>query len=282
MRPTQRPSFGAMRGTRARWAGAPVPGAGVQPATGLATLGPVRWIVGDVQACVRELETLLREIDYDPARDELWCAGDLINRGPDSAATVRLFRDAGLRGVIGNHEVYALCAQSGRWPRKPDQLEAFFEAPDIEVLLQTLRGLPLLVHLPGEGGPDAWLVHGGVHPKWDDLHAVAERIESGPHDDDWLESAEVAFATRIRCCNAKGKRVRWHGEPAGVPDGFVPWYELYRGETLVVHGHWASHGYHRGTNVMGLDTACVYGGTLTAWCQQEDRLVSVPAARAYI
>ncbi|MBL4685897.1 MAG: metallophosphoesterase, partial [Nannocystaceae bacterium] len=78
----------------------------------------MRWLVGDVQGCVRQLETLLETIHFDAARDELWALGDLINRGPESAATVRLWRDIGGRGVIGNHKVYAVCARSGRWPRK--------------------------------------------------------------------------------------------------------------------------------------------------------------------
>ncbi len=237
----------------------------------------MRWLVGDVQGCVRPLETLLRTIKFDPAHDELWALGDLINRGPDSAATVRLWRDVGGRGVIGNHEVYAACARSGRWPRKPDDLQAFFDEPDADELLDSLRALPLMAFLAGDPGPDAWVVHGGVHPRWSDLHEVARRVEAEPHDDDWLESPEVAFATRVRCCDKKGRRAKWHGPPEGAPDGSRPWYEHYRGHTLVVHGHWASHGHYRRPNSMGLDSACVYGGPLTAWCQDEDRIVQVPS-----
>lgn len=236
----------------------------------------VRWFVGDVQGCVRQLEVLLKTIKFDASRDELWALGDLINRGPDSAATVRLWRDIGGRGVIGNHEVYALCAASGRWPRKPDELDAFFAAKDVDVLMESLRALPLLAYLPSEGdGPDVFAVHGGVHPAWKDLHAVAEDIESYVHDDDWLECEEVGFATRVRCCDKKGKRSKWHGVPDEAPEGFQPWFRYYRGDTLVVHGHWASLGHYRGKRTMGLDSACVYGGPMTAWCQDEDRIVQV-------
>ena len=44
----------------------------------------MRWVVGDVHGCVRELERLLRQIRYDEGRDELWSIGDLLNKGPDS------------------------------------------------------------------------------------------------------------------------------------------------------------------------------------------------------
>ncbi len=237
----------------------------------------MRWVVGDVQGCARELSDLLEAIRFDPARDELWSAGDLINRGPDSLGTVRLWQSVGGRGVLGNHEVYALCARSGRWPRKPDTLQALYDAHDADDLLGALRALPVLQWLPSGGdGPDAWLVHAGVSPRWTDLPATAERLNGGPHDDDWLESKDVKFATRVRCCSEAGKRRR-HSEGLHCPEGSVPWDSLYRGDAMVVHGHWAWRGHYRGPKTLGLDSACVYGGRLTAWCQQEDRIVSVPS-----
>jgi bis(5'-nucleosyl)-tetraphosphatase (symmetrical) len=56
---------------------------------------------------------------------------------------------------------------------------------------------------------------------------------------------------------------------------YRPWDDLYRGDTLVVHGHWARRGHYRGARTIGLDSGCVYGGKLTAWCQDEDRIVQV-------
>ena len=50
----------------------------------------MRWIVGDLQGCARELDELLERIAFERGRDELWAVGDLINRGPDSLATLRL------------------------------------------------------------------------------------------------------------------------------------------------------------------------------------------------
>lgn len=201
-----------------------------------------------------------------------------MNRGPDSRPTVQLWLDVGGKGVIGNHEVYALCVRAGRWPRKGDTLDDLFQAEDADALLEKLRELPVLVHLDGsQGGPEAWVVHAGVDPRWNDLHAVAERINPPPHDDDWLEHEVVSFATRVRCCTEDGARSRYNLQPEGCPPPYRPWDELYRGETLIVHGHWASRGYYRGPRTIGLDSGCVYGGFLTAWCQQEDRVVQVPS-----
>ncbi|MCA9658743.1 MAG: metallophosphoesterase [Myxococcales bacterium] len=238
----------------------------------------MRWLVGDLQGCAREFDRLLATIRFDPARDELYCVGDLVNRGPDSLAAARLWRDVGGRGVIGNHEVYALLARSGRWPRKHDTLEALYAAEDGPALLDRLRALPPLLYLPGgDGFAPAWVVHAGLDPRWEDLAEVARDLDAPAHDDDWLESPEVSFATRVRCCTAAGERSRYDREPAGCPAPFEPWDAHYRGETLVVHGHWAWRGYYRGPRTLGLDSGCVYGGALTAWCQEEDRIVQIPA-----
>lgn len=238
----------------------------------------MRWLVGDIQGCVREFDTLLREIRFDPARDELWCLGDLVNRGPDSLAVVRTWRDIGGRGLIGNHEVHALLAYSGRKPKNLPDLAPLFAAPDADDLLAMLRVLPVLVHLPSAGdGPDVWAVHAGLDPRWADLHGKAAELNTGPHDDDRLLRDDVAFAVHVRCCTADGERCRYSGRPEGCPPPFVPWDSLYTGDTTVVHGHWAMRGYYRGPRTIGLDSGCVYGGSLTAWCQDEDRIVQIPS-----
>jgi bis(5'-nucleosyl)-tetraphosphatase (symmetrical) len=240
----------------------------------------MRWLVGDVQGCARELEDLLETVRFDPDRDELWSLGDLINRGPDSLAALRLWRDLGGRATLGNHDAYALLARSGAKRRKRDTLGELFDAEDADELLSRLRAQPVLVHLPGgDGYAPAWIVHAGLDPRWLDLPRVAERLNAGPHDDAWLESREVAFATRVRCCTALGVRCRHSGPPEECPPPYRPWDRFYRGDTLVVHGHWATRGFYRGPRTLGLDSGCVYGGSLTAWCQQEDRIVRVPARR---
>jgi bis(5'-nucleosyl)-tetraphosphatase (symmetrical) len=237
----------------------------------------MRWLVGDVHGCARELERLLREIRFDPGRDELWTVGDLVNTGQDSLAVLRMWRDAGGRGVLGNHDVYALLVGTGARRRKADTLEPLFAAPDAAELLEWLRALPVLVHLPAPGlrAPDVWLVHAGLHPGWRDLEATARRMHNGPHDDDWLQGADVDFAVRVRCCTEEGTILRHVGPPEDCPGESRPWDAFYDGSALVVHGHWALRGHYRGARTLGLDSGCVYGGKLTAWCQDEDRIVQV-------
>jgi hypothetical protein len=49
-------------------------------------------IVGDVHGCINELRALLRKCHYRQGVDRLISVGDLVGKGPDSVAVVRLIR----------------------------------------------------------------------------------------------------------------------------------------------------------------------------------------------
>jgi bis(5'-nucleosyl)-tetraphosphatase (symmetrical) len=238
-----------------------------------------RVFVGDVHGCADELDELLDELRYDPAAHELWFVGDLVNRGPASRRTLHRARELGAGTVLGNHDVALLRTAAGeRGIRPRDTFQDVLDAPDRDDLLAWLHRRPLLV-----AWDDIVLVHAGLHPRWDDPAAVARRLEAAiargelrgalPGDDE-----DLAFFLLARHCDAAGARPTDDVEP---PPGFVPWDHHYRGRRLVVCGHWAARGLVRTERMHSLDSGCVWGGSLTAWIAEEDRVVSVPARRAY-
>src|SRR5690606_10374527 len=78
-------------------------------------------------------DALLEEIGFNPERDRLWLVGDLVNRGPDSLATLRRVIELGdaVTTVLGNHDLHLLAAVAGvRKPRPGDPLGDVLAAPD--------------------------------------------------------------------------------------------------------------------------------------------------------
>lgn len=232
-----------------------------------------RIFVGDVQGCRTELERLLEAVRFDPAGDELHPVGDFVNRGPDSSGVLRLCRDLGAGGVLGNHDVHLLRTSAGiRKAKLTDTFQDVLGAPDREELLAWLARRPFV-----RAFPDALLVHAGISPAWKDPVATLSGL------DVLGQGADLAFAIAARYCDERGARPAEDWPPPPPP--YRPWYEFWpRQESeprTVVFGHWARGGLVVRPQVRGLDTGCVWGGRLTAWIAEEDRIVQVAAARQY-
>ncbi len=234
---------------------------------------PRRIFIGDIQGCREELERLLEALRYDPAADELHPVGDFVRRGPDSAGALRLMRELDAGGVLGNHDLHLL-RKAARARRRagreaPEELR---DAEDRDELCDWLAERPFV-----RAWDDLLLVHGGLHPAWRDPAAELEGIDPLVRDE------RTGFCTLVRHCTATGERPPEDFPPPGPP--FVPWFEhlpaMRLPQETVVFGHWARLGLVHRPGLRGLDTGCVWGGRLTAWIAEEDRLVAVDAPRAF-
>jgi bis(5'-nucleosyl)-tetraphosphatase (symmetrical) len=233
-----------------------------------------RIFIGDVQGCARQLDALLIAVGL-RSSDQVFLAGDLVNRGPDSLGVLRRARGLGARAVLGNHDVELLRAaerlrSTGRSDRR---FAKVLDAPDAAEVLEWLAAQPVL-----RVESDIVLVHGGLHPAWKNLGATAARINQriARHVRGTVDRT-IEFATCVRHCDARGRRPPTDDPPPPAP--FHPWDRFYRGRRTVVFGHWARRGLVIETRVRGLDTGCVYGGALTAWIAEEDRIIQVPGWR---
>ncbi len=246
---------------------------GAPPASGAHQSGR-RLFVGDLQGCADEFEELLESARFDPALDVLHPVGDLVNRGPASLRCLRLCRELGAQTVLGNHDLHLLGRAAGtRKPSRGDTLDEVLQADDAPELLAWLAEQPLLrVH------PDLYQVHAGLHPDWS---CPADVLESAPK-----ESQRAGFATRVRLCAPDGSLPPKQLDPdEAATRGFQPWDDFFdpgrHAGRRVVFGHWAQRGFVENPRAIGLDTGCVWGGSLTAWCPETDERVSVPARRVY-
>lgn len=267
------------------------------------------YAIGDIQGCHHELLKLLDLIAFDPAHDQVWFTGDLVNRGPDSLKTLRTIRSLGASAqcVLGNHDLHLLAvAEGASRPKRQDTLSDILAAPDREELLAWLRNLPLIHHHEG-----FYLIHAGLPPQWNLEQALeraheVEEVLRGPAYPDffrhmygdtpelWRDDLEaydrLRFITncftRLRFLNAAGcLRLMEKGAPDRVPD-LLPWFAHPQRKSRsgnIVFGHWSTLGFYQGHHVTCLDTGCLWGGMLTAMkLDGSAKLFSVPSARAEV
>src|SRR5688572_19297161 len=104
------------------------------------------YLIGDVQGCCAALDCLLDEIGFSASRDRIYVLGDLVNRGPESLATLRRLKSFGSSAVclLGNHDWHLLAAAHGVRPlHASDTLGDILEAPDRTDWLDWLRQRPM-------------------------------------------------------------------------------------------------------------------------------------------
>lgn len=249
------------------------------------------YLIGDVQGCREPLDRLLGAIGFSPSRDHIYLLGDLINRGPESLATLRRLRGLGGAAtcLLGNHDINLFAVASGARPlQKGDTLVEILDAPDRDEWLDWLKTRPMAVFEQG------WLmVHAGVVPQWDlaqtmALAAEVEALLRGAALDDfiphlygdqpacWSETLTgierwrfvINTLTRTRFVAADGTLdLVTKDASTGAPAGFFPWFDAPGRRTQGVpmaFGHWASLGLIERPNLLGLDTGCVWGRKLSA------------------
>lgn len=255
------------------------------------------YAIGDLQGCYQSLVELLAQIDAATPDAKLIFVGDLVNRGPDSLATLRLIRSLGDRAqaVLGNHDLHLLAAAHGiRKLHRQDTLAQVLDAPDCDELLDWLRRRPMALFENGH-----LLLHAGVLPQWSATQtlALAREVEAVLQSPDWVNFLREMYGneptrwddtlqgnarlrcivnalTRLRFCTEDGTMEFAAKESAGTAlPGYLPWFDVAQRQTkdvTVVFGHWSTLGLTLRPNLIGLDTGCVWGGKLTA-VRLEDR-----------
>jgi bis(5'-nucleosyl)-tetraphosphatase (symmetrical) len=243
-----------------------------------------------VQGCLSSFKQLATQL---PSARRYIFVGDLVNRGFESLATLRLVKARVEHGqavtLLGNHDLHLLAVAAGLRPLKEgDTLQEVLDAPDREELLAWVRSQPL-AHLE-EG---VLFVHAGVLPSWtvEQTLSLADEVhQSLAADDDnaflrqmygdeplrWSDDLTgndrlrcvVNALTRLRVVSSDGTMNLKHKDNATkAPHGFMPWFDHPQRatrDTLVVFGHWSAEGLVARANVIGLDTGCVWGGKVTA------------------
>jgi protein phosphatase len=232
-------------------------------------------IIGDIHGCFDELVDLLGALGFEvagipdrpqvshPSGRKAIFLGDLVDRGPNSPAVLRLVMSMVADGtalcVPGNHEVKLLRKLQGRNVRIAHGLA------------ETLDQL--------ETEPPTFK---------DEVIAFIDRLVS--HyvlDDGRIVVAHAGLSEDLQGrASGRVREFALYGETTGETDDFglpvrYDWAKDYRGDAMVVYGHTPVPEAEWTNRTICLDTGCVFGGKLTALRYPERELVQVPARRMY-
>ena len=264
------------------------------------------YIIGDIQGCYDPLQRLLEKVRFDPAADQLWCAGDLVNRGGQSLETLRLLEGLGDRFTmtLGNHDLYLL-KENWRFPEggcANREMDIILRAHDRQRLMDWLQIQPI-AHWSAEN--KVLMVHAGVIPQWTvkQTMACAAEVEQALRSkksgkffskmnknlvrrwrDDrkgWKRRRLISnILTRLRFCDSNGKILSSpSGPPGSQPASYKPWFKHKNRQTrdiTIIFGHWAALGLRLKKRTICLDTGCVWGGRLSALRLEDRQLFQVP------
>lgn len=216
--------------------------------------------VGDIHGCYAELAELLERLAPSDS-DAVVSVGDIVSKGPAADRCLDLWRDRGYLAVKGNNEIKLLA--------RARPLLRFFARDRVmrrRDLLRFIESWPIAIDFPAVA---ITAVHGGFLPQ---MHVTAEEVDRGRD--------EIVELRWIRKKNGEWKPIP--KEKKKRDD--VLWSEKWKGDRFVVYGHTPVREPKFDARALGLDTGCVYGGTLTAavWAGGEWRIESVRARRKYI
>ncbi len=223
------------------------------------------WIIGDIHGCLEELDLLLKEI---PAKAPLLFIGDYIDRGPDSAGVVsRLLaeRDRSIY-LLGNHEAMLL---------------NFFENP------QSYEGISWLL---GMNGGRATLASYGVD-EISDLESCCQAVP--PEHYTFYRNLRLYFENEkfiavhagLRVDKGLNIKLQKKEDLIWIREEWLSQEHLWKGK-MVYYGHTPSRfilGIDRqnepirGEKSIGIDTGCIFGGSLSAIDTESGQLLQIPS-----
>ena len=192
--------------------------------------------------------------------------------------------------VLGNHELHLLACWNGiRQPSPKDSLNELLNEAQQKRFEPWLRQQPFYREYESH-----FLVHAGLSPQssLNDFKATLHRAHLQLRDSD-LQAAllelfagenevaqSVGCATRVRMVNEMGTPDHsYKGSPQDAPTGLQPWFTHenidWPQNKKVIFGHWAALGLFQNSQVVGLDSGCVWRRSLSAYNVKTGQVVQV-------
>lgn len=222
------------------------------------------FVIGDLHGAGLELQFFIKQYSIKPDTDRIYLVGDIFDRGLHGHIIWNLIQDYNIKVLRGNHEQKFIQYLKGERKTVPAHYywalnNLVDKGVKIDDFFNFLISTPLLINLD-----DVIIAHAGVLPE----NPLEENV-----------SANIYGSLPSNL-------------PMPIPnpkDGKTYWWDLYQGDYLVLYGHLSTfdgqprYGYNsRGKiNSIGLDTATVHGGALTAYCIEDKQIYTYKSGINY-
>ena len=262
------------------------------------------YVIGDVQGCYSELQALINKIKFNPSKDKIIFAGDLVNRGNQSLEVMEFCMKykGSIKAVLGNHDFYLLYLIEHQ--KKNKSLKKVLESRNIQKYHSWLKKLPLLLEVKIKETKEIfWISHAGIPYLWDMRMAkkLSKEIQAGMKDDSykileniWGDTPKIwnpdlkgykrsrtiiNYFTRMRFLGKDGS-LKLKAKKNKADEIHIPWFNQtinnLKDNQYIIFGHWAAlEGKTKLTNIIGVDTGCVWGNKLTAIRLEDRKLFQV-------
>lgn len=208
------------------------------------------FIVGDIHGEFAEVEKELAKVNFDSALDSLISVGDLVDRGPHSAAVFNWIQYDWFLYVLGNHELFP-----GLYLNREvttDQVEHWggrwfldYSLQELENLVKVLEAAPYAMTIITPKGRRVGITHADCLSDWDNHVAALDKR--------WARKLSVeSRATIKQLMEAQKKRKPFDVEAARVSN-----------IDHVFHGHTVLGKPFTIANRSWIDTGACFGGDLT-------------------
>ncbi len=223
------------------------------------------YLIGDIQGCYQSFRKLLKAFQFDPQQDTLYLAGDLINRGPQSLATMEfvLSHPGSIKAILGNHDLHFLAvAYQTRKANRKDTFHDILTSSSKDAIMIWLEQQPLALQLDiktatsnssiDSNPTTCFLAHAGLPPFWSVPQAikysqeVTEVLTSTAAQDFYREmygnqprlwETSLSGSMRLRMITNLLTRMRYLDKNKGLdleskqplgqqPSELIPWFEF--------------------------------------------------------
>lgn len=229
-------------------------------------------IIGDVHGSLVGLNGFLKQVNFDPRKDEVILAGDLVAKGPQSLEVIDKARQIQARCVRGNHDDKVIRWKGFLDSKKKGVPSDLVEGSEHHKIAQKmtkeqyqyLLSCPLILTVPKELSVKKIPIH-VVHAGIDPSDKMAKQLP-------WV-------LVNVRNILKDGTPSRKKKKGEGWAQIFNDFHSkrVKQGEPdfLMVYGHDAGRSLNVKQWSIGLDTGCVYGRKLSAYVVETGAVYSI-------